>query len=72
VKEQIREKAIELGFDLCRVTSAERPGTAALFEEWLKKNHHGEMAYLARNAHKRVDPRQVLGEARSIIILATS
>ena len=72
MKEQIREKALELGFDACRVTSADRPVNAAFFEEWLQKHHHGEMAYLARNAHKRVEPGRVLEQARSVITLATS
>ena len=30
------------------------------------------MGYLARNAHKRVDPQQVLAGAKSIITLAAS
>ena len=72
MKEQIRDKALELGFDSCRVTSANRPLNAAFFEEWLQKNNHGEMAYLARNAHKRVEPRRVLDEAQSVITLATN
>ncbi len=72
LKEHIRAKALELGFDACRVTSVEPPVHAAFFEQWLGNGQHGEMAYLARNAHKRVDPRQVLASARSLIVLATS
>ena len=33
---------------------------------------HGEMAWLARNAAKRVDPQQVLTGARSVLVLAVS
>jgi epoxyqueuosine reductase len=72
VKEAIRSKAVELGFDLCRVTSADAPARAEFFKNWIENNHHGEMGYLARNAHKRVEPRQVLDGARSVIVLAAS
>lgn len=72
MKEQIQEKALKLGFDLCRVTSADAPGSKERFLNWLDQQRHGEMGYLARNAHKRVDPQQVLANARSIIIVAAS
>ena len=72
MKEAIRQRAIELGFDACRMTSAESPPHAGFFERWLESSHHGEMTYLARNARKRVNPREVLPEARSVITLAAS
>jgi epoxyqueuosine reductase len=72
MKESIFQRAKSLGFDDCKVTHAHPPGTASVFEEWLAKNHHGEMAYLHRNAHKRVDPQKVLPGARSILTLAVS
>jgi len=72
VNQKIQERARELGFDDCRVTTAEPPDNAAHFERWLAARHHGAMAYLERNAHKRVDPERVLAGARSIITLAAS
>ncbi len=72
MKPALRQRAHELGFDDCRVTTADAPATAGQFERWLAAHHHGEMAYLQRNAHKRIDPRQVLAAARSIITLAVS
>lgn len=72
MKEFIRQKAAELGFDACRVTRAESPDHAHAFEQWLADGRNGEMQWLARNAHKRVDPQQVLPGARSILCLATS
>src|SRR6185437_5412336 len=42
------------------------------FEQWLAQGKHGEMAWIARNAGKRVDPQQVLPGAKSIITLAVS
>jgi epoxyqueuosine reductase len=72
MKEGIRQKARALGFDDCRFTTARAPESAPRLEEWLGKGFQGEMAYLERNAHKRVDPEKVLPGARSIITLATS
>src|SRR4051812_10270026 len=72
MKEVIRARALELGFDDCRVTTAAAPGTAEQFQAWLARQNHGEMEWLRRNAFKRVDPKLVLAEARSIVTLAVS
>jgi epoxyqueuosine reductase len=72
VKAHIVARAQELGFDACRFTTAAPPETAARFEQWLESERHGQMAYLARNASKRVDPQRVLPGAKSIITLAAS
>ena len=72
MKEAVRQKARELGFDDCRFTTADPPPSATQFQEWLSRGFHGEMAYLQRNAHKRIDPQRVLTGAKSIITLATS
>jgi epoxyqueuosine reductase len=72
VKTALQQRARELGFDDCRFTSAQPPATARQFENWLARQHHGDMAYLARNAHKRIDPQQILADAKSIISLAVA
>jgi epoxyqueuosine reductase len=72
VKTAIQERARQAGFDACHFTSARKPDHAAQFQRWLAAGRHGQMAYLARNAHKRIDPEQVLAGARSIITLAAS
>src|SRR4051794_13764385 len=72
MKQALRRRAQELGFDDLRVTTADPPGSAARFEAWLREHRHGEMAYQERNAFKRVDPRKVLAEAQSVIVLAAS
>ncbi len=72
MKEFIRRKAIELGFDDCRFTTANPPESAPSFQAWLNAHHHGEMAYLERNAARRVNPTQVLDGARTILTLAAS
>jgi epoxyqueuosine reductase len=72
MKEAIRQKAIELGFDDCRFTSAAPPEASQHFRQWLAAGHHGEMGYLERNADKRADPQQVLAGAKTTITLAVS
>ena len=72
MKTAVRQRALELGFDDCRVTSANPPDHAAEFQAWLAQKQHGEMNYLERNAHKRVNPQEVLPGAKSIVVLATS
>jgi epoxyqueuosine reductase len=71
-KSAIFQRARELGFDGCRFTTAGAPGHAAQFQRWLQDGWHGQMDYLARNAHKRIDPSQVLAAAKTIITLAVS
>jgi epoxyqueuosine reductase len=72
VKEIFRNRARELSFDDCRFTTADAPESGAYLQQWLAERQHGEMAYLERNAHKRLDPQQVLPGARSIVVLAAS
>jgi epoxyqueuosine reductase len=72
VKNLIEQRAIELGFDACHFTTARPPEFAAQFQRWLTQGRNGEMAYLARNASKRLDPQQVLPGAKSVIVLAAA
>ena len=72
MKEAIRQRARELGFDECRFTTTHPPASAPQFQDWLHSRRHGEMAYLERHAAKRVNPQLVLPGARSVVVLAAS
>src|ERR1043166_4350686 len=72
MKKIIRQRALELGFDDCRFTHAMPPDHSAEFQKWLSSKQHGEMAYLERNARKRVNPSEVLSGAKSLVVLAAS
>ena len=72
MKERIRQRARELGFDDCRFTGAAAPASAPQLEQWLERGANGEMAWLERNAPKRCDPQLVLNNARSLITLAVN
>lgn len=69
--QKIKEKAIELGFQkigIVRTEPLKREGER--LEEWLAKDFHGEMAWLAREPEKRIDPCLIFPEARSMIVVA--
>jgi epoxyqueuosine reductase len=72
MKQKIRQRALELGFDDCRFTSAGAPASAGQFQNWLAGKNHGEMNWLERNSEKRAEPRKVLSGAKSVIALAAS
>lgn len=73
LKEKIKFKAKDLGFILAGVTTPEPPPHYSAFENWLAQNLHGTMDYLAaeRSRLRRADPRQILPECKSILVLAT-
>ncbi len=72
LEQAIKEKARQLGFILAGVTSSEAPAHFNIFEEWLSQNKHGTMQYLAeeRSRVRRTDPKQILPECKSILVLA--
>jgi epoxyqueuosine reductase len=72
MKESIRQRALELGFDDCRFTSADAPPNAGQFQNWLAEKKFGEMSWIERNAEKRIEPQKVLSGARSVICLAVN
>jgi len=67
--EAIKQRARDLGFDLVGITSAAPPPHSAQFRDWLQDEFNGEMAYMQRNAQKRVAPTRMLAGARSIIVV---
>lgn len=66
--QQIKSKAIELGFDACGISKAEfLEEEAPRLEKWLNLNYHGKMAYMANHFDKRLDPRKLVDGAKSVI-----
>src|SRR5579862_2273561 len=66
---QIKQRAHGLGFDLVGITSAQPPRHTEEFRQWLAADFHGEMAYMAKNAEKRINPSAVLSDARSVVVV---
>lgn len=72
LKQAIQGEARRLGFVLMGVTTPDPPPHYATFEDWLRAGQHAGMAYLADESSRtrRADPRQILPECRSILVLA--
>ncbi len=70
IKAELSRRAIELGFDDCRVAAAASPPHGREFRDWLATGAAGEMAWIERGAEKRCDPQLVLSGARSVVVLA--
>ena len=73
LKQIIKEEAHRLGFILAGVTTPDPPPHLSTFEHWLAQGLHGDMTYLAtlRSCTRRSDPKQILPECKSILVLAT-
>jgi epoxyqueuosine reductase len=67
---QVRAAAGALGFDAVGIAPADPPPHAGFLREWLAHGYAGEMAWIARRAEEREDPRRVLPGARSIVAVA--
>ena len=65
----IKQKALELGFDLVGITDASPIDTkqVELLAGWLKSGFAGQMDYMHKNFKKRVDPSRLLKNAQSVI-----
>jgi len=46
MREAVRQRAQELGFEVCRFATAAPPQSAPQFRKWLARQRHGQMAYL--------------------------
>ena len=65
---RIKTKATELGFDFCGISRAEfLEKEAPRLEQWLNQNYNGQMAWMANHFDKRLDPRQLVEGAKSVV-----
>lgn len=69
--ELIRAMAKEAGFALCRFAEAGVAPHAEAFESWLARGAHGTMTYLERTRQARVQPRAMLPDTRTVIVLGS-
>lgn len=66
----IKEKGREIGFDKVAIARAEVYPEHEALQEWVEQGFHGTMEYMARFRQRRMDPRQIFPEARSVITCA--
>jgi epoxyqueuosine reductase len=70
---RIKRKGLSLGFAAVGIARATSLGTEAeRLHEWLDRGYHASMRWMASRAEERVDPREVLRGARSIISVAVN
>jgi epoxyqueuosine reductase len=71
LKAELKAEANRLGFLLAGITTPDQPLHYSTYERWLEQDRHGTMAYLAneRARQRRADPRLILPEARSVLVL---
>ena len=70
--DKLKTQALRLGFCLAGITSPDPPKSFPQYQNWIDAGLHADMTYLAaeRNLQRRRDPREILPECRSILVLA--
>jgi epoxyqueuosine reductase len=69
--ENIKQRALFEGFNKVGIVGAESlADEGRRLKEWLARGHHGEMSWMARDVHKRIDPHEVFPPARSVVVVA--
>ena len=65
----IKSFAKELGFLECAIIPADLLNEEEeRFQTWLDAGMHGEMGYMNKNVEKRLDPRQLVENAKTVIV----
>jgi len=65
--ERAKALALEAGFDIAGIASADAPAELAFFPRWVERGHAGEMRYLTGQVAARSDLRAAFPWARSVI-----
>ena len=69
LESSLKERACELGFDLCGISAAVRPDGFEWLQRWLNQGFAGEMHYLPRREAAYEHPSGVLPVVRSVVML---
>ncbi len=65
---RITSLALEVGFDACGISKADYLQDQEVhLHHWLNNGYHGEMGYMERNTDKRLDPRVLVPNAKSVV-----
>jgi epoxyqueuosine reductase len=66
----VKIEAKRLGFDFCGISKADfLEEEASRLEKWLKEKKQGQMSYMENYFDKRLDPRLLVNNAKSVISL---
>ncbi|MFM2155853.1 MAG: hypothetical protein RL516_602 [Bacteroidota bacterium] len=70
IAQQIKEEAYRLGFEHVGFSKADfLEEEAPRLEQWLTNNYHGKMTYMENWFDKRLDPRLLVDDAKTVISL---
>jgi epoxyqueuosine reductase len=69
MREELEQRARAAGFAAVGIAPAQPAAHSGYLLQWLAEGRHGDMEWMQRDPQRRADPRKVLPEARSIIVL---
>jgi len=69
--QNLKQKAVELGFNLVGITRAEPSPTLAAYHRWIAQGMHGKMGYMAREDRvlRRENLNHIVDGAQSIVMV---
>ncbi len=65
----LKRRAEALGFVACGITDPSPVADGGRLDRWLASGYGGVMRYLHRQARKRKDPRLIIPEAKSVVVV---
>ena len=65
--ESIKAIGLELGFQQVGITDVKLDSQHQHYADWIARNYHGEMGYMARNVSKRLHPSELVPDTLSVI-----
>jgi len=68
--DDLRAWAFEEGFDRAGVAELGASGNGSALSDWLARGDHAEMRYLERRLDTRLDPKQIMPGAKSVLCVA--
>ncbi len=69
LKEELRRIARDAGFDPVAFAAPKKPPHAHHLQKWLNGKQHGDMAWLANDPPRRMDPKRLMENLGSIMVL---
>ena len=72
-KEKIQKKSEEFGFDIIKITEPEiHKKDHRYIKDFLNNNFHGDMDWLEKNLERRLFPKKIWPDVKSIIVLGVN
>ncbi|MCB0279294.1 MAG: tRNA epoxyqueuosine(34) reductase QueG [Calditrichaeota bacterium] len=72
IKEFIKNEAKRLGFVKTGFARPDMVDQSIAFQNWLDKNYHEDMKWMENHIEKRLDPRKLMDDCKTIIVFAAN